>query len=83
MGSSLLALVSIGLITTYWVLVYSMRKYFREALKTERTRLSILFASFIVSYTFRLVFQTLFGWGIYEKWISSYYTRLLINNALQ
>lgn len=59
-------MVSLGLITTYAVLIYNMCKYFREQMRTEIKRLTILFASFIMAYVLRIIFQIGLGGDFYS-----------------
>ena len=44
MAASLLISWSIGLITAYVVLIYNMRKFFKEQMWNEMRRLTVLFA---------------------------------------
>jgi len=57
MASVLLALVSVGLTVSYVVLIHSLCTYFREQMKQEITRLTLLFATFVLAYVLRFIYQ--------------------------
>ena len=82
MASTLLSIVSVGLILAYSVLFYNMRTYFKEQMGQERFRLSILFATFVSAYTLRLVYQIFLGEKIYTQLIEEMVVRWQIINAL-
>ena len=57
MSCVLLGVVSAGLLICYVILIYTLRVYFKEQMKVEQRRVSILYASFILSYNLRFAFQ--------------------------
>ena len=59
-----------------------MCKYFREQMRAEINRLSVLFASFILAYVLRVIFQIGLGSGFYAKHIPDMVTRWYLLNAL-
>lgn len=64
MATTFLATLSLGLISTYIVLIYHMRKYFKQQMEAEMCRLTVLFATFVIAYTLRFVYQL----GLGHKW---------------
>ena len=56
MAASLLITCSVGLVTAYIVLIYNMRKYFKEQMRNEMRRLTVLFASFVLAYFLRSLY---------------------------
>lgn len=73
-----MSILTAGLVTAYTLLVYNVCKYYRQSMKTELKRLSILFAAFIISYFLRLIYVATSVSGIYEKIVSNWYTRIVI-----
>lgn len=65
MASTFLALLSIGLIGTYSILIHHMVAYFKEQMRGEMRRLTVLFATFVVAYSLRFVYQLGLGNNIY------------------
>ena len=61
MSVSELALVSIGLIIAYGFLVYNIKKYFKDNMILEIKSLTILFASFMIAYFLRTIYQCFLG----------------------
>ena len=56
MMTTLLAILIAGLVYSYIVLIYNIRKYYYQSMKQETRRLTILFAAFNISYVFRLIY---------------------------
>lgn len=75
MTTTLLVILTIGLIMAYTVLVYNIRKYYYQHMKTELRRLSILFAAFIISYFIRLIYEVLLFYGFYSSFVKRIYPR--------
>lgn len=73
-----LAIVTTGLVTTYIVLVYNIRKYYHQSLKLEKRSLSILFAAFIISYFFRMIFEVILFAGVFDNLVLSYFARTIL-----
>ena len=59
MMATLLSIVIFGLILSYSVLIYKIKKYYYENMKVEYRRITILFASFNISYVLRLAYLIL------------------------
>ena len=59
MVGTLLSIVIFGLILSYSVLIYKIKKYYYENMKVEYRRITILFASFNISYVLRLAYLIL------------------------
>ena len=57
MSSVLLAILSTCLITSYVILIYNLCTYFRQQMGQEMVRLTILFATFTLSYIFRFIYH--------------------------
>ena len=53
----LLVIVSNGLIVSFVVLICQMCSYFREQMRKEIRRLTLLFATFVLSYVLRFIYQ--------------------------
>ena len=75
MMATLLSIVIFGLILSYSVLIYKIKKYYYENMKVEYRRIPILFASFNISYVLRLTYLILATNGINA--IDDHYTRVL------
>ena len=71
----LLAILSIGLVVSFVVLISQMRSYFREQMRKEITRLTFLFATFVFSYLLRLIYQIGLMCTLYAGWIPDEITR--------
>ena len=56
MMTSLLSILVAGLISSYVILIYNIRKYYYQSMKQETRRLTILFAAFNISYVCRLIY---------------------------
>ena len=82
MASTLLFFVSAGLITAYVVLVYNMSKYFKEQMKNEICKLTVLFATFVMAYFLRLFYQIGLGHTFYKEIISDMVCRWWFINIL-
>ena len=70
MACILLTICSIGLITAYVVLIYNMRKYFADQMKNEMCRLTFLFATFVLAYLFRSLYQIGLMTNVFRKMIN-------------
>ena len=81
MSSTLLAIVSIGLIVSYIVLVHSICKYFKNQMQHEMKRLTILFATFVVAYILRFFYQLGLGSKFYAHTVHNMTTRWYLANA--
>ena len=81
MSSTLLLVVSIGLIVSYLVLIHTICKYFKSSLQLEMKRLTILFASFIFAYVVRFFYQLGLGRHFYSKVINHMTTRWYLANV--
>ena len=77
-ASILLAVVSVGLTVTYVVLICSLCTYFREQMRQEITRLTFLFATFVLAYEMRFVYQIGLTYGIYSKLVENMIARWAI-----
>ena len=82
MTTTLLAILTTGLVTAYTVLVYNIRKYYQQSMKTELRRLSILFAAFIISYFIRLIYVATSNSGIYKIIIKNWYVRIVFGTLM-
>ena len=61
MAITLEVILSTGLITCYAVLTYNTCKYYYSKMKKEMKRLTILFASFVISYGGNMIYVILRG----------------------
>ena len=80
MTSVLLGSLCIGLSTAYIMLMCLIVKHMYETMKQEVKRLSYLFASFVVSYFLRFLYQLLLGMNwfsgpIYIHIVTSFFAR--------
>lgn len=67
--STLLAILVVGLFASYIILIQIIRVHYFESMKEEAYRLSILFATFIVSYFLRLIYTLLLGSSLFRELI--------------
>ena len=81
-STSLLLIVSVGLIFVYIVLIYNMRRYFRQEMKQEMRRLTVLFATFVFAYLLRSFYQIGLISYSYAHWVTEMAIRWYILNAL-
>lgn len=56
MQSIFLAILSIGLIGSYALLVHHMTVYFKKEMRLEVKKLTVLCATFVVAYALRFVY---------------------------
>ena len=56
MMTTLLSIVIIGLIISYIVLIFYIRKYYYASMKRETWRLTLLFAALNISYVCRVIY---------------------------
>ena len=63
-----LGIVSSGLIVSYVLLICAMCKYFREQMQQEIVRLTCLFATFVLAYFLRFIYEIGLMYGVYEQW---------------
>ena len=82
MAASLLFTCSVGLITAYIVLIYNMGKYFKEQMRNEMRRLTVLFASFVLAYFLRSLYQVGLMFNFYKELINSLVKRWFIIDVL-
>ena len=82
MAASLLITCSVGLITAYVVLIYNMRKYFKEQMRNEMRRLTVLFASFVLAYLLRSLYQIGLMTSFYKELINSLVWRWYLIDVL-
>lgn len=78
MASSLLAVVSTGLIVSYIILIASLCTYFREQMRQEIVRLTALFATFIFAYVLRFLYQIGIGDQFYVEVVNQMFYRWII-----
>ena len=76
----LLGTLIFGLTISYIVLIYKVRKYYFDSMKLEIRRLTILFASFNISYMLRYIYLYT---SYYHKFaIDDKFTRSLMQRIL-
>ena len=76
----LLGTLIVGLTISYVVLIYKVRKYYFDSMKLEIRRLTILFASFNISYMLRYIYLYT---SYYHKFaIDDKFTRSLMQRIL-
>ena len=78
---TLLSIVISGLFLSYAVLIYKIKKYYYENMKTEFRRISILFASFNISYVLRLANLVSYS-GFHIRIIKNHFTRETVTRFL-
>ena len=71
MSSILLGIVSIGLAASYAILIYNLWKYFKEQMKAEMRRLTVIYTAFVLSYNFRWFYELSLGRQFWAKQITS------------
>ena len=82
MSVSELSIVSVALIITYVILVYNIKRYFKDHMILEIKSLSILFASFMIAYALRTVYQLFLGYYKNLDAFSDPYLRWWLQNYL-
>ena len=76
----ILIILIVGLFTSYCYLIYNIKKYYYESMKSEFRRLTILFASFNISYLLRLAY--LLCSAVHIRAIDDHYLRLIMRRLL-
>ena len=76
--SSLLAIVTLGLMISYIILLVYICKHYYASMKTETKRITLLFASFNVSYLCRLIYEFLLGKKYYTAIIQERFARRIV-----
>ena len=77
---AMLSVLIIGLFTSYGYLIYNIKKYYYESMKSEFRRLTILFASFNISYLLRLAY--ILCSALHIRAIDDHYLRLIMRRLL-
>ena len=75
MAVALLSICSLGLTVSYLVLIISLCKHFKKQMKQEIMRLTLLFASFVIAYQLRFIYQLGLGSDYYKNLVVSMVTR--------
>lgn len=81
-ASSLLAILSTGLTLSYVILIYNLFAYFRYQMRNEMYRLTLLFATFVLCYVLRMIFQIGLSTDYYITLIDHLVTRWALCIAL-
>ena len=80
MMAPILIILIAGLFTSYCYLIYNIKKYYYESMESEYRRLTILFASFNISYLLRLAYLLCATFRL--KAIDDHYIRLMLRRLL-
>ena len=69
-----------GLLISFCILMYNIRKYYKEKMSVEMRWLGVLFAVFCVSYGLRMAYQ--YELGNFKDWVPNMVTRWHFVNTM-